>query len=159
MDDYKLDYYNIDISRVTLTVRQEDVDRVRALLGNLALGKRYYGGWINPENPSPSPLGFFIVFDNQTMYADFHNLPYYYYNFHTKVSYWDEYHWVIVSYVRKHPAFSLWEGQWSRFDASLLPILVNLLNKLATSSYFSRFQSIVLSDMGHITGQGDRNGI
>lgn len=159
MNYQETNYYNIDIGRVTLTVKEQDLERVQALLGDLAIGKRLYEGWIDPENPSPSPIGFYVVFDNQAMYADFHNLPYYYHNFHTKVSYWDEYHQKIFSRVTKHPAFRSWRGHNSLFDPSLLPIIVILLNRLVSSPFFSRFHSVIASDSGDIAVQVDENGM
>jgi hypothetical protein len=158
MNYREMNYYNIDIGRVTLTVKEQDMERVQALLGDLAFGKRFYGGWIDNENPSPSPIGFYVVFKDQAMYADFHNLPYYYYNFHTRESYWVEYHQIIISHVTKHPAFRAWRGQWSQFDPSLLPVIVILLNRLASSPFFSHFHSVIVSNSGDIAMQGDENG-
>jgi hypothetical protein len=38
----EMNYYSIDISHVTLTVKEQDMERVQALLGELAIGKRIY---------------------------------------------------------------------------------------------------------------------
>ncbi|HEX6555957.1 MAG TPA: hypothetical protein VF026_24580 [Ktedonobacteraceae bacterium] len=38
-------YRNIDIGRVTITVKKEEAERLSELLGDLAYGKQFYEGW------------------------------------------------------------------------------------------------------------------
>lgn len=122
---------SIKIGCVTVTVSKENEGDVLSLLGSLAFNSRIIkDGWITWDNPSHSSIGFAVFFDGLKIYADFHNLPYYYRdrNYNNR---WVQYHEAIINHVRKHPSFSSWEGHASRFEPIHLPLLVNLLNELA----------------------------
>jgi len=125
--DFK--HLNIDVGHVTITFLREEKERVATLLG-VEDSARFYSGWITEENPSKNPIGFALWFDSDgRVYADFHNLPFYY---RSRDGY-QPYHDCIVSSVSKHPSFRSWAGQASRFNPSELPLFVDLLNDLAES--------------------------
>lgn len=121
-----MEYINIDIGRVTVTLREEFKNRFLDLFGDLVKLDEVYGGWINSNNPSPSRIGFAAVFEEASeVYANFHDLPFYYQNN------WEVYHHRIVSHVSKNPLFEGWRGHAHRFSKEKLPLLVKLLNQIA----------------------------
>jgi hypothetical protein len=119
-----MEYININIGHVTVTLREEFRNRFLDLFPESIRTEDFYRGWINSNNPSPSPIGFAVMFEDSKVYADFHNLPFYY------GDNWKEYHSRIVAYVAKHPLFEGWKGHAHRFNAEQLPLLVSLLNQL-----------------------------
>ena len=93
--DSDLEYLNIDVGDVTITILREERARVMSLLGT-GDSNRFYSGWITDENPSHSQIGFALCFDSDScVYADFHNVPFYYRSRDNYQSYHDR----IVSHV------------------------------------------------------------
>ena len=123
---------NIDIGLVTVTISEEVKNRFLQLLGDSCGADDFYPGWIDTENPSRSVIGFSAVFKERELYADFHNLPFYY-----ETLGWQEYHNRIVAYVAQHPQFEGWKGHGSPFQADRLPLLVKLLNQLVEEEWNS----------------------
>jgi len=117
-------YFSVDIGHVTITIREEDREWLQNVLGPSSIGRTFYEGWITDDNPSPAPIGFGVFRDGPLIYADFHNLPYYYRRRY------QAYHNEIVRYVTGHSAFRSWTGHACRFEPSQLPLLLQLLNEL-----------------------------
>jgi len=134
-----MEYINIDIGHVTVTLDEKFKNYFLDFFRESIRIDNFYRGWINSNNPSPSPMGFAVIFEDNQVYANFHDLPFYYRNN------WDEYHRRIVAHVAKHPLFRGWNGNGHRFSAEKLPLLVDLLNQLVTQGQ---------GDLEKITQQG-----
>ena len=90
-------YLNFDFERVTITFESKNRQLVSHLLGGTLESSGLYEGWITDENPSTCPIGFAIFFRYSRIFADFHNLPFYY------GRNWEEYTNNLHREVSKHP--------------------------------------------------------
>ena len=75
----KIQVWNVDIHGVTITFSPNHAAKVKSHLPG-TVEEDWYGGWIEPDNPSRSQSGFYIAFQSSddVFFPDFHNLPFYY---------------------------------------------------------------------------------
>jgi hypothetical protein len=116
-----MDVQNANINGVTITFKSAEADRVSSLLG--LDPQIFYKGWITKENPSPCKTGFYVVFESELVFADFHNIPFYY-----QSEGYSQYMESIVISVTKDSRFSGWTGPASRFNAAFLIDFISLLS-------------------------------
>ena len=117
---------NATIDNVTITFHIEDMQKVITLLGDMLNKENFFEGWVNEQNPSTAKYGFGISFHEESIYANFHDFPFYYRN-----KKYSTYIKNIANYVRWCEQFKNFNRQNTEFGSKDLPLFINLLNKLA----------------------------
>lgn len=114
---------SVDFERVTVTFQSKDRAVVARLLGGALERSRLYEGWITHDNPSPCPIGFAVFFRESRIFADFHNIPFYY------GQDWKGYFDNVARVVFAHPEGSRFTQQSCgfEFEAGDLPLFVEIL--------------------------------
>jgi hypothetical protein len=110
-------YLNVDLEALTITFRSDDLALISHLLDASLDPHALQEGWITEANPSLRPIGFAAVFRYSRIFADFHNLPFYY------RSDWHGYYRSVCDRVARHP-----DGH--RFEAGTAGLMFEWTNLL-----------------------------
>ena len=111
-------YLNTDVEGMTITFRSEDIDLVSHLLQMPLdpLGLRE--GWITEENPSVHRTGFAVFFRYSRIFANFHDLPFYYRRD------WPDYYGKLRALVARHPESHRFEALTTGFEFEWTDLLL-----------------------------------